>query len=152
MYLIKRYIAISKAKKILEQELKLGVPFSVSRKSGKYKRFDKPYYGSAWSWITYRVFDERLFTFEVQYKKNKTVSFVITAKGLDLSYSQNGMRMIKEQYNHYNFTFNKYETSISYTQTYVKNIDEFISIIKSEINTWNNSGLYNLLLELHKIK
>ena len=152
MYLIKRYIAISKAKKILEQELKLGVPLSVSRKNGKYKRFSKPSYGSVWSWITYSVCDERPLIFEVQYQKDKTVKFSIVARGLDLSYSQNGMRMIKEQYNHYTFRFDKYETGMYYTKNYVNSIDEFVSVVKSEINTWNNSGLYNLLLELYKIK
>ena len=151
MYLFDRYKAIRTAKKILNEELELGVPKKATRKNGKRKEFFKPYYCGRFSSITLKACDERPFTFRVEYTKKHSLEFTITPENLDLSYSPNGMKMIREQYKHYEFTFYKMSTTIKVGNYFLNNANEFIAKLREEVQYWNRSGLYNLLLELYKV-
>ncbi len=151
MYLISRYFMIKNARKQLKSDLKLGVPEKVTRKNKKYKRMSSNFYGSYISNVSYHVRDEYSFIFEVEYKKDKSYRLAITANGLNLSYSQNGMRMIKEQYGHYTFRFETYLTQIFLPTQKVYSVKEFKEKLAADIKYWNNSGLYNLLLQLYKV-
>ena len=152
MYFFDKYKAMKIAKKIFSEELELGVPKVVTKKNHKYKKFDKPVYASKFSWLTYNVYDEEVFSFKVQYNKNKSMSFDIRAERLNLTYSQNGMKMIREQYKHYQFNFNLGNTHMNVFRSYINTLKDFEYALRDEIKRWNNSGLYNLLLELYKVK
>ena len=152
MFFFARRKAIKLAKQVILEELSLGVPDKVSKKLNKYKYFGALTNLSMSSSICYFFRDERPFFIRVEYTKSKKLNFSINASELDLSYSQNGMKMIREQYPHYIFLFDKRFTSMYLRNLPADNMDTFVKSLRSEIRYWNNSGLYKLLLELYNVK
>ena len=151
MFFIDKRLAIKHAQKLLKTELTLGVPYKVGGKTGKFKKFHSKYYLTYSSQICYLVHDQYSLTFLFEYGKDKTMRLSLTAHNLDLSYSQNGMKMIREQYGAYTFRFDKNCTQIFFPKRSVKNMKELQEKLSADIRYWNNSGLYNLLLQLYKV-
>ncbi len=151
MFFIDKRLAIKHAKKLLATELTLGVPYKAGGKTGKIKQFHSKYYLTYSSQISYLVRDQHSLTFRFEYKKGKTMRLLLTAHSLDLSYSQNGMKMIREQYSAFSFNFHKTHTEILFPVRDVKNMKELKEKLSADIRYWNNSGLYNLLLQLYKV-
>ena len=151
MFFFDKRTAVKHMKKLFTTELKLGVPTKVGGRTGKWKVMGGAYYSSSCSSLTYSVHDEYSFVFKCEYNKDKTFRLTITALDLNLSYSQNGMKMIREQYSAYTFFFNQPYTEIRFPVRKVSNMQDFKEKLSADIRYWNNSGLYNLLLQLYKV-
>ena len=151
MFFFDKRKAAKHMKTLFKTELTLGVPKKVGGRTGKFKIMGKPFYTSSNSSVSYSVHDEYSFVFKCEYNKDKTFRLTITALRLDLSYSQNGMKMIREQYSAYTFFFNQPYTEIRFPVRKVSNMQDFKEKLSADIRYWNNSGLYNLLLQLYKV-
>lgn len=151
MFFFDKRSALKQAKKVLANELRLGVPNNPAKASGKYKFFGKNIHLNVASAFYYEVCDEHAFSFRFEYHKNQYINFQITAKGLDLTYTPNGMRMIQEQYPDYEFLFDKSCTYMTINRVPVPDIKQVGAVLSGIVEKWNNSGLYRLLLELYNV-
>ena len=149
MFLIDRYFVVNNARKILSKKIRLGMPKNT--RNGKIKEFGSNFYFSDLCETSIRLKDERLFIFKYTYTKGKKARLRITASGLKVTYSPNAMRMMREQYSHYTFTFDDHYTEIAFPERRVGNMKEMKKALEADIKYWNDSGIYSLFLELYKI-
>ena len=146
----KRY-ALKQARKVFAEQLKLGVPENPTKSNRKYKYFEKNIHVNVASSFFYEVCDKHKFSFLFIYHKYKYVNFYIFAKGLNLSDSPNGMRMLKEQYPDFEFLFTEDETRMSIEKTPVPDIKDVATVVSQLVEKWNTSSLYRVLLELYEV-
>ena len=151
MFFFDKRSALKQARKVIASELKLGVPEKPVKSNAQYKFFGKNIHLNVASAFYYEVRDEYAFSFRFEYHKNKYINFQITANGLDLTFTPNGMRMIKEQYPDYEFLFDKSRTYMTINKVPVNSVKEVSAVVSRLVQKWNNSGLYALLLELYKV-
>lgn len=90
------------------------------------------------------------FTFSY-IKKTKKAWFRITARGVDLSYSKEGMRLIREKYKDFDFTFLS-DTYINIDDKVCKTVQDCFKYLTDCMAKWNSCDLYNLLVDINKLK
>ncbi len=151
MFFFDKRSALKQAKKVLANELTLGVPENVSKANGKRKYFGKNIHLNVSSAFYYEIHDVHHFSFRFEYHKNKYINFQITANDLNLTFTPNGMRMIQEQYPDFSFQFSSVNTYMEINKVPVPDIKQVGEVVSKLVQKWNNSGLYRLLLELYNV-
>lgn len=82
-------------------------------------------------------------------KKDKESTFKVWVYDLDLSISKDGMRMIKEKYPQFNFSFLT-ATIVNYPTRKCKSVMDCFYYLQDAMGAWNSCDLYNLLVDLNK--
>ena len=82
-------------------------------------------------------------------KKDKECMFRIFVYDLDLSFSKDGMEMIRKKYSKFNFSFMGL-TLVVFPRRTCKTVMECFNYLQDGMAAWNTSDLYNLLVDLNK--
>ena len=83
-------------------------------------------------------------------KKDKEAWFRIFVYDLDLSYSKEGMRLIKEKYKQFDFSFMGL-TLIVCKKRVCKTVQDCFKYLTDSMAAWNTCDLYSLLVDLKKL-
>ena len=147
--LCKKLFKIARSK-FLNTEVK-GVPSDVYRSSVNLIESKENYANSsACSFCIYLKNDNLSFDFSFIYvTKTKTAYVTSYFFNFDLTFSPEGIEMIKSKYNMFNFEFANF-IKVSFPGRVCETEDEAHAYIDDFIRTWNENELYELLVELKK--
>jgi hypothetical protein len=84
-------------------------------------------------------------------KKTKEAWFRVFAHNLDLSYSKEGSRLIREKYKEFDFNFYGF-TSVICKPKVCKTVQDCFKYLTDCMAKWNSCDIYNLLVDLNKLK
>ena len=130
-----------------------GIPTLSYRNKNNYYEYN--YNGASAKECFFKLYTEKdglkleyIFNYD---KKKKEAWFRVVISNLDLSYSKDGMRMIREKYSQFNIGFSTY-TLISCEHKVCKTVQDCFKYLTDCMAKWNTSDIYNLLVDLNKLK